>query len=121
MATARKNAKPTGVKSVYRRENTCFLEALRAARERAGLTQVELAERLGRPQSFVTGAERAVLRLDGLQIHDWMDACDSDLITWAKDVEARLAREPTVKRAPAKPVAATTRKKKSSETTRTKK
>lgn len=99
MATARKKAAPqSGIKSIYRRENTCFLEALRAAREKAGLTQTELAERLGRPQSFVTGAERAVVRLDGLQIRDWLEACDSDLISWAKDVEARLAKEPGARR-----------------------
>lgn len=98
MATAKKKATSKGGKSIYRRENTCFLEALRAARENAGLTQVELAERLGRPQSFVTGAERAVLRLDGLQIHDWMQACDSDLVTWAKDVEARLAKDTGARR-----------------------
>lgn len=104
MAT-RKKAQLRGIKSIYRRENTCFLEALRAAREKAGLTQVELAERLGRPQAFVTGAERAVVRLDGLQIHDWMEACDSDLVTWSKDVEARLVREPGMKRPAVKPKA----------------
>lgn len=101
MAT-RKKAQLRGIKSIYRRENTCFLEALRAAREKAALTQVELAERLGRPQAFVTGAERAVVRLDGLQIHDWMEACDSDLVTWAKDVEARLAKEGSGRRAAVK-------------------
>jgi transcriptional regulator with XRE-family HTH domain len=98
MAT-RKKAQLRGIKSIYRRENTCFLEALRSARENAGLTQVELGERLGRPQAFVTGAERGVVRLDGLQIRDWLVACDTDLVAWAKDVEARLAKEPTVHRA----------------------
>jgi transcriptional regulator with XRE-family HTH domain len=102
MATARKKATLRGIKSIYRRENVHFLEALRAAREQAGLTQVELGERLGRPQAFVTGAERGVVRLDGLQIRDWLEACGSDLVTWAKDVEARLAKESVVKRAPAK-------------------
>lgn len=119
MAT-RKKAHLRGIKSIYRRENTCFLEALRAAREKAGLTQVELAELLGRPQAFVTGAERAVVRLDGLQISDWMEACGSDLVAWAKDVEARLAKEPNVKRAQAKPVSAATRKKKPASARQTK-
>lgn len=35
-----------------------------------------------------------MVRLDGLQIHDWMQACGSDLVAWTKDVEARLAKEP---------------------------
>lgn len=104
MAT-RKKAQLRGIKSIYRRENTCFLEALRAAREKAGLTQVELGERLGRPQAFITGAERGVVRLDGLQIRDWMEACDSDLVIWAKDVEARLAKDGGMKRTMAKPKA----------------
>ena len=63
MAT-RKKAQLRGIKSIYRRENTCFLEALRAAREKAGLTQVELGERLGRPQAFITGAEEIPTDVD---------------------------------------------------------
>ena len=101
MATRKKALR--GVKSIYRRENTCFLEALRAVREKADLTQVELGERLGRPQSFITGAERGVVRLDGLQIRDWLEACGSDLVAWAKDVEARLAKETGVRRSVVKP------------------
>lgn len=104
MAT-RKKAQLRGIKSIYRRENTHFLEALRASREKAGLTQVELGERLGRPQAFVTGAERGVVRLDGLQIHDWMEACGSDLVAWAKDVVARLAKEPVARKSAVKPKA----------------
>jgi transcriptional regulator with XRE-family HTH domain len=37
---------------------------LRAARERARLTQTDLAARLGRPQSFVAKYERGERRLD---------------------------------------------------------
>jgi len=37
---------------------------LRAARERKKLTQTMLAERLGRPQSFVAKVERGERRLD---------------------------------------------------------
>jgi transcriptional regulator with XRE-family HTH domain len=37
---------------------------LKAARERAGLTQVDLASRIGRPQSFIAKYERGERRLD---------------------------------------------------------
>jgi transcriptional regulator with XRE-family HTH domain len=37
------------------------------ARKRAGLTQVELAERLGRPQSFVSKYERGERKLDVIE------------------------------------------------------
>lgn len=41
-----------------------FLRRLRQARKDAGLTQVEVARRLGRSQSFVTKAETGERRLD---------------------------------------------------------
>nr|WP_255369470.1 helix-turn-helix transcriptional regulator [Luteibacter sp. UNCMF366Tsu5.1] len=59
-------------------------------REGAGLTQVGLAEILGRTQSYVSGAERGS-KLDALQIRDWCQACGTDLISWAKAVEAALS------------------------------
>lgn len=45
-----------------------FVEHLAAARRKAGLSQVELAERLGRPQSYVSKVERLERRLD---IGEW--------------------------------------------------
>lgn len=79
-------------KSLYRPENQAFLATLREVRTRAGLTQRELAERLGRTQNYVTSAERGVVRLDGLQIRDWCEACESGLVAWAKSVEKMLAK-----------------------------
>lgn len=40
------------------------VDTLIAARKDAGLTQVDLAERLGKPQPFVSKYERKVRRLD---------------------------------------------------------
>lgn len=77
-------------KSLYRPENQVFLATLRALRQRHGLTQVELAERLGRSQNYVTSAERGVIRLDGLQLRDWCLACGSDLTAWAAEIEQSL-------------------------------
>ncbi len=41
-----------------------FLNQLRAARETAGLTQAEVAKRLGQPQSFVSKCESGERRVD---------------------------------------------------------
>lgn len=78
-------------KSVNRPENRAFLDILRTLRLKANLEQSELGERLGRNQSFVTSAERGVIRLDGLQIRDWCLACNSNLVVWARSVEKVLA------------------------------
>lgn len=45
-----------------------FLRRLRQARRDAGLTQVVVAERLGRSQSFVTKAETGERRLDVVEL-----------------------------------------------------
>jgi transcriptional regulator with XRE-family HTH domain len=78
-------------KSLYRPENQVFLATLRALRKRQKLTQVELAERLGRSQNYVTSAERGVIRLDGLQLRDWCQACGVDLLAWATEIEQALS------------------------------
>ena len=48
----------------YRR----FLVHLKAAREAAGLTQAEVAKRLGRPQSFVSKCESGERRVDVIEL-----------------------------------------------------
>jgi DNA-binding transcriptional regulator YiaG len=78
-------------KSLYRPENQVFLATLRAVRTRAGLTQRDLADRLGRTQNYVTAAERGVIRLDGLQIRDWCQECGVGLTDWAKEIKNLLA------------------------------
>jgi transcriptional regulator with XRE-family HTH domain len=44
-----------------------FIAFIAAARKAAGITQVELAERLGKPQSFVSKVERGERRLDVIE------------------------------------------------------
>lgn len=85
-------------KSLYREENTTFLATLRGLRLQANLTQVALAERLGRSQNFVTAVERGVVRLDGLQLRDWCIACETDLVAWAIQIERALSERSKPKR-----------------------
>jgi transcriptional regulator with XRE-family HTH domain len=52
--------------------------ALAAARDRAGLTQVELAKLLRKPQSFVSNYERGNRRIDVLELLRIVDALKAD-------------------------------------------
>ena len=56
-----------------------FRELLRQARVDAGLTQVELAEKLGKPQSYVSKAELGERKLDFLETLDFCVACGKDV------------------------------------------
>ena len=53
---------------------------LRSMRERAGLTQVQLAARLGRSQRSVSHLEKGTSRLDLIQLMEWCDACEADVV-----------------------------------------
>lgn len=59
-------------------------ELLRETRNKSGLTQVELAERLGVHQSYVSKYESGERRLDILELQDVCDACDIPLISFVK-------------------------------------
>lgn len=51
---------------------------LTEAREAAGLTQVELGERLGRPQTFVSKIERGVRKVDVIEFIEIAKAIGTD-------------------------------------------
>ena len=55
-------------KSIHTDEYSVLVDLLREARASAGLTQVELAERLGQSQSFVSKMEVGERRLDAVQL-----------------------------------------------------
>ena len=56
------------VKSVHTERYQRLLAMLIGARKEAGLTQTELAVKLGRPQSFVSKYESAERRLDVIEL-----------------------------------------------------
>ncbi len=51
-----------------------FLRLLRGTRQRAGLTQQELARRIDESQSFVSKCERGERRLDIVEVHAFCSA-----------------------------------------------
>lgn len=50
--------------SVYSNEYQSVINALKGARKQQGITQVQLAEVLGKPQSFIAKVESGERRLD---------------------------------------------------------
>lgn len=54
--------------AVHSAEYRYLLKRLREARVKAGLTQVEVAKAMGRPQSYVTKSELGERRLDPLDL-----------------------------------------------------
>jgi len=54
-------------RSAFTRKHEYFRKILVEARRDAGLTQVALAKKLGRPQSFVSKFERGERRLDVIE------------------------------------------------------
>lgn len=57
-------------KSVFSERYGLFLTVLVQARREAGLTQSELASRLGKPQSYISKAERGERRIDVVEFVD---------------------------------------------------
>jgi transcriptional regulator with XRE-family HTH domain len=56
-----------------------FLARLREAREAAGLTQVQVASKLGRPQTWVSKCELGERRVDFVKLEHWAAACRKPL------------------------------------------
>ena len=54
-------------KSIYNEEYRKLIDALKSARNAAGLTQQQVADALGKPQSFVAKVEGYERRLDVIE------------------------------------------------------
>lgn len=66
-------------KSVWQEKYQIIAVELKALRERKGLTQVELAEKLGKPQSFVSKYENGERYLDFIEVLSVYQACSASL------------------------------------------
>jgi transcriptional regulator with XRE-family HTH domain len=75
-------------KSIYSKEYSLFLEQLRKAREEKGLTQTEVAERLGQTQSFVSKVERCERRIDIVELRAFCSAIGIPLTLFIERIEA---------------------------------
>lgn len=56
------------IKSIHTKEYAYFVERLRKARLEAGLTQVQVAKKIGRPQSHISNVESGQQRVDIVEL-----------------------------------------------------
>ena len=64
-----------------------LLDALRDARKKAGLTQIEAAERLQRPQSFVAKIENGERRVDVIELAEICHAYGRNVVSFVRSLE----------------------------------
>jgi transcriptional regulator with XRE-family HTH domain len=77
-------------KSVHSEPYKLLLKMLIGARTRAGVTQVELAARLGRPQPFISFVERGERRIDVIEFYAIMQALGADPEQAFRELIAKL-------------------------------
>jgi transcriptional regulator with XRE-family HTH domain len=76
-------------KSIFTHEHRVFVKLLRETRQAAGVTQVELAEKLRTTQSIVSKWERGELRVDFVQIQRICRELGTTLVVFAREFERR--------------------------------
>lgn len=74
-------------KSLHLPEHEALCGLLVAARQKAGLTQHEVAKRLKRPQSFIAKYEGGERRIDVLEFLQIADALDADPIAMIRTLQ----------------------------------
>jgi transcriptional regulator with XRE-family HTH domain len=72
------------VKSVQTKEYACFIEKLRKAREEAGLSQVQVAKKLKRPQSHISNIETGQQRVDVIELQRFAKMYNKDITYFVK-------------------------------------
>ena len=77
-------------KSINSQNYAVFLDLLRVTREKAGITQEELAKQIGETQSFVSKCERGERRIDIAELREFCIAIDTTLEKFIKQYEKKL-------------------------------
>lgn len=71
-------------KSIHTKEYAYFVELLRNARKEVGLTQVEVAKKLKRPQSYISNVESGQQRVDVVELQKFAKLYKKDVIYFFK-------------------------------------
>ena len=78
-------------KSIYSEAYLGFLDQLREVRIGQGVTQEELATRLGTTQSFISKCERGERRIDLVEARLFCEALDVDFISFVTTLHRRIS------------------------------
>ncbi len=79
-------------KSIHSKEYQLVLAELKIARLSAGITQVELAERLNVTQTFISKCERNERRLDIVELRSFCIAIGVEFTEFISGLELKLKR-----------------------------
>lgn len=79
-------------KSIHSASYAVFLKMLRATREQAGLTQEEVAKRIGEKQTFVSKCERGERRIDVVELRTFCRAFGVNLGQFVAALERAMRR-----------------------------
>lgn len=77
-------------KSIFTVEYSELLRLLKEIRRSTNVTQVELAEKLGQSQSFVSKCERGERRMDVIQLRTVCHVLGTTLPAFVAELEKRL-------------------------------
>ena len=80
-------------KSIFSDDYMLFLQLVRNGRKRAGLTQEDVANRLGKTQSFISKCERGERRLDIVEVREFCKAIGLTLPEFAGEFEEALGEQ----------------------------
>lgn len=83
-------------KTVFSGAHRALVEVLVEARKAAGVTQAELASRVGRDQSFISLIERSQRRVDTLEFYALARALGLDPVRLFAAVVARLPKQVSI-------------------------
>ncbi len=78
-------------RSVFTAQYQTLLRHLRRARQEAGITQVQLGERLGQPQAIISKCERGERRLDVIELRAYCLALGRSYLQFLQEVEEDLS------------------------------
>lgn len=79
-------------KTIFSQEYTVFLKYLRDTRKRLGLTQDDLAARLGQTQSFISKCERGERRIDVIELYHFCKALQIPFDEFVKNLMSELIK-----------------------------
>lgn len=79
-------------KSIFNKDYSILLSLLRRSRKSVGLTQGQVAVRLGQTQSFVSKCERGERRIDVIELRAFCQALGIPLTTFMHNLEGELQR-----------------------------
>lgn len=84
---------PAMAKSVFSGAHSFLVDSLIAARKQSGLTQSQLAQRLGKDQSYISIIEGSQRRVDVLEFYALAKAMECDPVALFSEVAAKLPEQ----------------------------